>query len=209
VPAGKRQTQKFELDGGTVALDFVNTVSGLRVTAPREKLAEFADLIDWAEQSGLLDRRAAARLRDTPPASAPALLDQARALREALHQVIAASLAGRAPPAGALAAVNCWTSDALAARRLHPKPGGGFEVRFANDRAPLAFLRPVAIDAWDLLERELAGGRVRLCDEAEYGRCGWLFLDQTKNASRRFCSMTDCGNRAKQRRFQERRRGGG
>jgi len=207
---GSKERKRWTLDGDRLALDFANTVSGMRETAPREELQQLQDLISWAEAAKVLDKRAAANLYNEAeryPEAAAALLDQARQLREALHDLIVAALAGRAPPAASLDAVNAWISEALSHRRLHPKPKGGFEARFDDDGAALAFLRPVALDAADLLERELAGGRVRLCGESAYGRCGWLFLDQTKNASRRFCSMTDCGNRAKQRRFQERRRG--
>jgi predicted RNA-binding Zn ribbon-like protein len=206
----KEQKRKWSLDGDRLALDFVNTVGGMREEKPKEDLERFTDLVSWAEAAKVLDKRGAARLykeaEQYPDASA-ALLAQVRAIREALHETLIAALRQKPPPPDALAAVNAWISEALATRRLHPAGPGRFEARFEDDGAALAFLRPVALDAADLLERELAGGRVRLCGESEYARCGWLFLDQTKNASRRFCSMTDCGNRAKQRRFQERRRG--
>jgi predicted RNA-binding Zn ribbon-like protein len=205
----KEQKRKWVLDGDRVALDFANTVAGMRSTAPREELERFADLVSWAEAAKVLDKRAAAHLykeSELYPDASEGLLVQARQIREALHDAIVAALAGRAPTQQALDTVNRWIAEALAHRRLYPKAKGGFESHFDDDGAALAFLRPVALDAADLLEHELAGGRVRLCDESEFGRCGWLFLDQTKNKSRRFCSMTDCGNRAKQRRFQERRR---
>ena len=71
----------------------------------------------------------------------------------------------------------------------------------------LAFLRPVALDAAELLEHEVSSGRVGVCEEREVGRCAWLFLDTSRNHSRRYCSMKDCGNRAKQRRHYRRNRG--
>jgi predicted RNA-binding Zn ribbon-like protein len=64
----------------------------------------------------------------------------------------------------------------------------------------------VTADAANLLERELPLALVRRCDESEQGLCGWLFVDETRNHSRRFCSMKDCGNRAKQRRYWKRQR---
>jgi predicted RNA-binding Zn ribbon-like protein len=201
VPGARALKHRFDLDGGTVALDFVNTVGGMRGTAPEEHLSDFGDLVYWAEQAGLLDKRAKAKL----PEHAPRAYAEAIRLREALNDVVVASLEGHPPPASALAAVNQWIADALSIRKLHPK-GRAFEARFDDDGAPLAFLRPVALDALELLEREMAEGRVRRCGEAEVGRCSWLFLDETKNGNRRFCSMTSCGNRAKQRRFQERTR---
>lgn len=203
MPGARAEKKRFDFDGGTVALDFVNTVGNMRGPDEEEWLLDFGDLVYWAEQAHLLDKRAAAKLGDVPRAEQA--FAEAIRLREALHDVVLASIEGRRAPAESLEALNRWICDALAQRRLHPK-GRAFEARFDDDGAPLAFLRPVALDAADLLERELAEERVRRCGEAEVGRCGWVFLDETKNASRRFCSMTSCGNRAKQRRFQERRR---
>jgi len=36
--------------------------------------------------------------------------------------------------------------------------------------------------------------------------CGWLFVDGSKNHSRRWCDMRDCGNRAKVRRHRLKQR---
>ena len=96
-----------------------------------------------------------------------------------------------------------WIAGALAQRRLSPARGG-FELRW-EDRPDdlLAFLRPVAASAAEVL----AGAdlhHVHVCAESEFDRCGWLFLDETKNRSRRFCTTGDCGNRAKQRRHWQR-----
>jgi len=50
---------------------------------------------------------------------------------------------------------------------------------------------------------------VRICEATATDGCGWLFLDETRNRSRRWCSMKDCGNRAKARRHYRRRRAEG
>jgi len=62
--------------------------------------------------------------------------------------------------------------------------------------APLAVLRAMYV----------AMLRIRVCEERLVGRCAWLFLDTSRNHSRRFCSMDECGNRAKQRRHYQRRK---
>ncbi|HVI75944.1 MAG TPA: CGNR zinc finger domain-containing protein, partial [Anaeromyxobacteraceae bacterium] len=59
---------------------------------------------------------------------------------------------------------------------------------------------PVLAAAADLLASRDDLARVRVCGMSEAGECGWLFLDRTKARSRRWCSMKDCGNRAKARR---------
>ncbi|HUJ29275.1 MAG TPA: ABATE domain-containing protein [Myxococcales bacterium] len=187
--------KRFDFDGDSIALDFLNTVSGMRGVESKENLQSWADLAEWARQ---------AKLARTAPHGSQAAYQQAIAIREALHDVIRAAVEQRDPPAPSLAAVNAWIADALAHRHLRPAGGGRFTLEFDRDDAPLAFLRPVAAEAADLLQVHL--DLVRICGESEVGRCGWLFLDKTRNHSRRFCSMKDCGNRAKQRRFQQRKR---
>lgn len=199
----------FELDGGRLSLEFVNTMSGQRPVSPEERITEYADLPFWARQVGLIDER---RMREliaeaqAHPRKAEQAREEAIAVREALHDVILAVIRQREPPAAQLATVNGWVAAAMQHRRLRPAKGGGFEGAFEDDGDLLAFLRPVAADAARLLETEMRTGLVRLCDESEAGRCGWFFIDETRNHSRRFCSMGDCGNRAKQRRHWQRRK---
>jgi predicted RNA-binding Zn ribbon-like protein len=201
----------FELDGGRLSLEFVNTMSGLREVRPEERITAYADLAWWAQQVGLIDRRRMQELiaeAGAHPRKAEEAREEALAAREALHDVIVAALGQREAPAAQLAIVNRWVAAAMQRRRLRPAKSGGFEAAFDDDGDLLAFLRPVAADAVNVLERELPLGLVRRCDESEHGRCGWLFVDETRNHSRRYCSMNDCGNRAKQRRHWRRKKAG-
>jgi predicted RNA-binding Zn ribbon-like protein len=200
---------RFEFDGGRPSLEFVNTVAGLRGVQPREQITGYADLAFWAEQLGLIDRRRMQELigeAGRHPRKAAEALADAISARETLHEVLLAALEEREPPEAALNALNAWIAGAFQHRRLRPKAGGGYAADFDDDGSLLAFLRPVAEDAQRLLEGELARGLVRRCDESAVGRCGWFFVDETRNHSRRYCSMSDCGNRAKQRRYVQRQK---
>ncbi len=199
----------FDLDGGRLSLEFLNTMGGLRGVRPDERLTDYADLPWWAQQVGLIDRRRMQELialAGQHPRRAQQALAEAVAAREALHAVVLAAIEGRSPPAADLAQVNGWIAAAMQHRRLRPKAGGGFEAAFDDDGDLLALLRPVAADAARVLETDLPAGLLGLCGESEAGRCGWIFVDETRNHSRRFCSSKDCGNRAKQRRFQQRQK---
>ena len=55
-------------------------------------------------------------------------------------------------------------------------------------------------EAADLLTSDRLA-QVKLCAGED---CGWLFLDASRNQSRRWCSMSDCGNRAKAKRYYRR-----
>jgi predicted RNA-binding Zn ribbon-like protein len=115
-----------------------------------------------------------------------ASLARARALRRAIYEVFRPVADGAEPPADALAALHTFYAQAVAAARLTP-------AGFAWDGDVLA---PVAVAAVDLL-RTGPLERVSVC-----AACPWLFLDTSRNHSRRWCSMDDCGARAKMRRYR-------
>jgi predicted RNA-binding Zn ribbon-like protein len=211
MPGAREENHQFELDGGTISLDFVNTVSGMRGEShPRDRFAGYPDIVYWAEQVGLIDSRRAAELyrsAEQAPQRAAAALQAAIQRREALHDLVMSAVDGRGTPAAALDTVNTWIADAQAHRRFRPTASGRFEMALEDDGDLLGFLRPVALDAAELLEHELSEGLVGVCEERLVGRCAWLFLDTTRNHSRRFCSMKECGNRAKQRRHYQRSKG--
>ncbi len=60
--------------------------------------------------------------------------------------------------------------------------------------------------SWSAAELLTHGPLDRIRECPGQGNCGWLFLDLTKNASRRWCDMRVCGNRAKARRHYTRTR---
>src|SRR5689334_6095890 len=110
----RAERYRFDLDGGTPALDFVNTVSGMRGVRPRERLASYEDLIYWAQQARLLDKAAAERLYSVAqrqPRKAEEAFARAILTREALNDVVVAAVERDPPPDTALAIVNAWISE--------------------------------------------------------------------------------------------------
>src|SRR5437763_11675005 len=101
----------FELDGGRLSLEFTNTMGGLRGVNPDERITGYADLAWWAQQVGLIDLRRMEELI-IRAAAHPRLAAQAHAAaieaREALHDVVLATLEEREPPSAALEPVNRW-----------------------------------------------------------------------------------------------------
>jgi predicted RNA-binding Zn ribbon-like protein len=194
----------FEISGGHPALDFTNTVS--RRSAPednRERLANYGRLVTWSLQAGLVTAKDAERLRaeaGARPRAAVAALRRAIVLREALFDLFATIARGKRPPPAALDTVNGALPGAMASLRVGPEREG-FGWRFAHDEADLApMLAPIVRAAADLLTgADLA--RVRECGS---DTCFWLFLDHSKNGTRRWCDMKVCGNRAKARRHYQR-----
>jgi predicted RNA-binding Zn ribbon-like protein len=122
-------------------------------------------------------------------------------LREAIFQVFVARARGALPPAGALRTLNKEQPTALARLRL-VADGGGYRTEWEDEDALDRMLWPVVRSAAELLTSDDLD-RVRECAA---DNCAWLFLDRSKNRSRRWCDMAVCGNRSKVRRFRQRSR---
>ncbi len=197
----ERAEYVFDLSGGHLALDFVNTLAGMRGVNPKERLHDYTDLVAFARQAGALTERQASRMAAEArrrPEEAAAALAAAVALREALYRLFLDQAEGRRPRSADLDALNTALSRALPHRRLAEKDGS-FTLGWDEAGDFDAAIWPVAEAAAALLTSGDAT-RVRVCGLYEDEECSWLFLDRTKGRTRRWCSMKDCGNRAKARR---------
>jgi predicted RNA-binding Zn ribbon-like protein len=198
----------FEWIGGRMCLDFANTVSWAGDARVNERLATYADLVDWGVGAEILTEAAARRLLRAAarsPGAAEAVLRQAHALREAVHEIFSAQAARRDSRAGAPEALNLFLGQAMGRLRLDVM-GDSCSWRFTDEGDELErVLWPVAWSAANLL----TSGDLRRVRECVNERCGWLFVDQSKNHSRRWCDMKSCGNTAKARRHYARAHGGG
>jgi predicted RNA-binding Zn ribbon-like protein len=104
----------FSFSGGALCLDFVNTMSGARAR-PEERLNTYLDLVSWGRQAGLLTEREAQRLGRAVrlrPADAARMLEEARALREALFRIFQAAIDRRPPSVtiNPMSRVQAWSS---------------------------------------------------------------------------------------------------
>src|SRR6266849_4425044 len=93
-------------------------------------------------------------------------------------------------------------AEALPHRRV-VQSGRGFSLGWDGSDDLRRMLWPVALSAAELLAGDHAAP-VKLCGMWEASGCSWLFVDESRNGSRRWCSMKDCGNRAKARRHYQR-----
>ena len=181
----------MRLDGGHPALELVNTIYG-QVGGPVEAdvLAAPEDLVTLARRLGFAEPET--------PASAAALAD-VHALRDALDGVLRARVAGRPAPPPALAALEAAARAAVAAARLIPRDDAlAWSWPAADAHSPVHHFAHAALE---LVTNEAELGRLHQC-----AGCCWLFLDHSRGAGRRWCSMADCGTEAKKRRYVQRRR---
>jgi predicted RNA-binding Zn ribbon-like protein len=196
-------THNFEFDAGRLCLDFANTIGDRPALPPRaEELHSYADLVAWSEAAGIISGDDAAEYERAArhPSEVDAAFADAITLREAIYRVFAAVAADAEPPADDLATVNAAITDAIGHARLAPAEGHFRWVWERNPSALGSMLWPVAWSVAELLTAE----EVHRVHECAGPDCSWLFLDMSKNGSRRWCSMETCGNRAKARRHRER-----
>jgi predicted RNA-binding Zn ribbon-like protein len=192
------------LIGGPLCLNFTNTAHGRGTAGHTDNLVDYAALIAWCRHAEVIGSRDAERLLTDAgrhPRAAEAVRRRAIELRERLHRCFLALGRGAKPDPRDLEGVNQELSAALPHARLAPEAGGftwGWDDEPALDRV----LWPVVRSATQLLTApELR--RVKQCA----GRaCSWLFLDTSKNGSRRWCEMEVCGSRAKARAYYARRK---
>ncbi len=207
----------LELFGGVPCLDFANTVDGRATARPEELVHSYADLVRWAGYAGLIDAFTEASLYEVSAAGAEDALRTALELREAIFQVFVAVGGGDPVPEEQLAVVQRGYSAAMAAARLvsgsqfagtlapgrlTAGSGENFHWQLTGD-SPHRVWWPVAVSAVELLMNGPLD-RVKVC-AAEEG-CLGVFLDTSKNRSRRWCSMGACGVEAKVQRQAVRRR---
>lgn len=194
--------------GGEPCLDFANTTSQRDSEAPSERLHTYADLVVWARRAGVLDDGDAAALRAEAaarPAGAADALARAIRLREVIYRLFSAHAAGDAPVQADLDRLNAVLREVMPRRQLgHGEDGFSWGWSAAEDPLDLV-VGPIAFSAAELLTSEDLA-RVKECRN---DRCGWLFLDASRNRSRRWCDMRDCGNRAKARRHYAKHRRAG
>jgi predicted RNA-binding Zn ribbon-like protein len=187
--------EDMPLVGGDRCLDFVNTTGARASGVPRERLARYEDLITWSERVGILDQRAAKQLRRVTAqrkAAAARALARACALREDLYQLLSEVAGGRHPAADTMARFGRHWRAARRRQELVAEKGR-FELRFKVDGTDLeSIVPPIVLAAIGLLTSE----RVRLLRRC--AECDWLFLDESKNGTRRWCKSM-CGNRARSR----------
>jgi len=197
----------FEWVGNALPADYANTASWPPEGPIEERLTDYSRLVDWALRSGILSvAEANPMLREAAahPARAAATLDRARSLRAVVHQALASLARGNAPPASALGALNGFLPDALGHLAVDSTGDGcGCSWTWRHDGVDLdRMLWPIVWSTLGLLTSDQS----RLVRQCGNQRCGWTFVDTSRNRTRKWCTMRDCGNRAKARRHYERRK---
>lgn len=198
-----REAETHRLIAGDPCLDFANTLNGHARLTRHEYLHSFEDLALWSRHAGLLGRHessAILRRAATRPTQARIVFRHALELRELIFRIFRALAAGERPEPDDLRRLSAaWRAGQRHARVVLSKQG--FAIAW-DDKALLEKIpRTLCASAISLLTSDKA----RLIRSCAGDGCDWLFVDGSRNHLRRWCSMEECGNRAKMRRRQQRR----
>jgi predicted RNA-binding Zn ribbon-like protein len=180
-------------------------MGGKREAIARENLHSYYHLLSWFQQAGLVSDPQVETLRKkaaVEPVKAAEVLGRALELREAVYRIFQSLIKNSTPSAADLKTLNVELARALGRMQVEPrKDGHGFAWGWVEDPVELdGPLGPIAHSAANLLAAEVGVSRLHQCGG---DNCGWIFLDSSRNHSRRWCDMRDCGNRAKVRRHRQ------
>jgi predicted RNA-binding Zn ribbon-like protein len=206
VVAKIRKAGNLELLGGPLCLNFTNTVNTRISSLHHDYLAHYTDLIEWGRHVGILSESQTKYLEQEAiqdPAKASEILNQAIALRETIYRIFVAFARQKPPATADINALNAEIKRAFAKLHIAPFKKG---LQWDWDRNPQAMdlpLFPIVKSAADLLTSDELP-KVKQCANREH--CDWMFLDTSKNQSRRWCCMSVCGSRHKSRQYYRRKR---
>ncbi|MEV7397133.1 CGNR zinc finger domain-containing protein [Aeromicrobium sp. NPDC092404] len=171
---------------GDLSLDFIGTLRARRAEAPTEMLTTPARLDSWFAESRTVDGTTGSRPRD---------LEAAIRLREAIHDLVSARMAGRTYEAPALDVLNAAASRPPVIPQLDRD---GSRTEGSAQQA----LSTVARDA----VRILGGPEAALLKECARPGCTQTYLDTSRGGRREWCAMETCGNKMKAAAYRARKR---
>ena len=194
---------RFEFIAGALCLDFANTIHNWRAEDKEEELRAVSDLLHWAREAGLLSgadhERLSAHYNHNPRAAAAAL-SKGTAIRDLLLAVFGGIANGRSVSSQRLSELNSALVEAPGLLRVQ-KSSDGIKMEWTSAAEGLAQVWFAVLSSAAEL---LASGRLRRVRECASADCTWLFVDESRNRSRRWCDMSACGNRMKARRHYQR-----
>jgi predicted RNA-binding Zn ribbon-like protein len=199
----------WDFNSGNLALDFANTIDWPGSDQSREMFNSYVDLLSWAKFYSALtgdEIEFLAAEADRHPRLAVKALKQAIALRDAVYLTFTAVAHNEQADSDGLVTIKDMWGQAVLEAEITPGEKH-FTWSWDQKKSSLEYiLYPVAHAAMELL---LSKNLLQVGQCADDRGCGLLFIDTSKNHSRQWCSMEDCGNRAKAQRYYRRKKGKG
>lgn len=197
---------EFNILAGEPCLDFINTLDNRPVPERKlELLPDYPSFALWAEQAGLISRQKRQRLCDqaeADPSQAQSVLGWAIELRECLYRIFDDVVREQKTAKADLDLLAHFLGQSYRAVKFR-STAGRYEIDWQDGAELASLLWPIVRSASNLL----TSPDLKLVRECGVESCRWLFVDRSKNHSRRWCDMKICGNRTKARKFYSRVKG--
>jgi predicted RNA-binding Zn ribbon-like protein len=205
MPSGL-EARTFELIAGDAALDLVNTLDWrFRDSGTEELIGGYDDVAGFTEQTGRLSAKQAKALRrGTSTYAGNRVVGEVRELREALADLLYSGLDGMNSSGASIKTLERFFQQAREQTKL-VRDGARLRWEWAGAETKAEFPLWLLARAASRLMLSENVQKVRACDNPA---CRWLFLDTSKNHTRRWCDMKICGNRMKARRFKAQHKAG-
>lgn len=189
--------------GTWLCLDFTNTVGSRREEPMFDYLTGYEDILNWSSRLRILEEHQIKELRkiaDQNPKQAQISFENLKSAREVLFQFFQALSHQKIPTNKIRSQFNNYIHQSFKHLELTFSPEGTAKWDWKKSAKPLDLpLYPVLLSAYQLLNSDLMA-RLKEC------HCGWLFLDRSKNKSRRWCDMQTCGSAHKARRYYRKKK---
>lgn len=187
--SAQKNISSLRLDGGILCLDFVNTIDNRKREIPYDYVKGFKDLLEWYGHTRALSPKiihTLERLAKDYPQKAGVVFEKSIVLRELLHRLFTASLAKKKPAAADSMQFNTYIGEAYA----------NIEIGWVAGAGALQFNAPALEQVywWPIKSAVELFTSGQLAEVKECPACGWLFLDKSRNGSRKWCSMSTCGD---------------
>ena len=195
---------EWDFDSGNLVLDFANTAEFHASNQPDEHLNSYADLLSWSKSAGLLtyhEGMALLERSNKEPEAGLHVLEKVLDFRELIYRIFSTIASDERPSQVDLTIFNKTLIQALKNSQI-VNDEHGYSWSWQNMEASLeSIMWPIARETANLLTSQEIN---RIGECADDRGCGYLFIDTSRNHSRRWCSMEACGNRAKaQRHYQK------
>ncbi len=187
----------YKLIGEEISFDFVNTVSWRGTDKEHDWLDQPANFIAWAKAAGIIDTRQAKDLKAQPGDYAMKELQQIYTARADLYNVLTPLAFNKKPGEDSIKKLDAWIHKIIRYRHIDTK---NYEWNWDEPGSFSEILAPVIWNAAHVLT-DLDHSRISHCPT-----CNWIFYDKTRNRSRKWCDMDDCGSRNKSLRYYHRKR---
>ncbi len=197
-------TGSYKVIGGELCFDFANTVSWRNRKSPHEWLDSFENLSIWCQLVGILDEFEAKHLVHTltnTRKTGSGTLSELYSLREAIFNIFTAVADKKKPSEKDISHLNAFFKEKIEKQKILYN-GSEFHMAWRKNLPPYEKIVHHIYDSVIYVMTQIDLTRVKKCSS-----CEWLFHDISRNRSRRWCVMEDCGNRNKVNSFNKRQRG--